>query len=226
MEANGANGAAVATRIDAAAFEPVLESRGREEEILRAPADARMIALTLITVLLALFALRIAAAFLIPLLLSLFLSYTLSPVVAKLSRGGLPRPIGAAVAIALVIAVLAGAAIALATMRPMLQQIPEAGGCASRWRAQTRILGRTQHVQPCRDRLEALADGLHPQGHCRSNSRRTRVDRYPSLLLIGTGSAIIALGHGRFAFGTWQATCSGASLCARPVLRCRGAGRL
>ena len=196
----GANEVAVATRNDAPAFEPVLESGDREEGISRPSADPRVIALALITALLALFALRIAAAFLIPLLLSVFLSYTLSPLVGKLSRGGLPRPIGAALAIALVIALLAGAAYRVGNdAADVLQQIPEAVQRLrlSVARANQDHSGALEHVQRAATELEALANATAPAGTATSATTTPHASTIDiqSLLLLGTGSAVIALGQ-------------------------------
>jgi predicted PurR-regulated permease PerM len=161
-----AGASTVANSIDTPTFEPLLEGKAREAEV-RASADPRTIALTLISVLLALFAVRIAAAFLIPLLLSLFLNYALSPVVTKLARGGLARPIGAAVVIVLVIATLTGAAYRVGNdAADVLQQMPEA---VQRLRllvarASQDHTGALEHVKRAATELEALANAAATTG--------------------------------------------------------------
>ena len=65
--------------------------------LLHMPVDVRSAALVVLAVLAGVFALRWAAAVFIPLMLSLLLSYALSPLVDVLERWKVPRWIGAAV---------------------------------------------------------------------------------------------------------------------------------
>lgn len=179
---------------------PAADKIAVASELSLMPANPRTVALTLIIVLLALFAVRAAAAFLIPLLLSLFLTYALSPAVTKLARWGLPRPIGAALAVALVIAVLAGIAYRVGNdAADMLQQIPEA---VQRLRfAVTRAnqdhSGALEHVKRAATELEALANAAAPAEtppRTAPAPHASAID-FQSILLIGTGSVVIALGQ-------------------------------
>ncbi|AMM26808.1 permease [Variovorax sp. PAMC 28711] len=65
--------------------------------MLHMPVDVRSASLVVLAVLASIFALRWAAAVFIPLMLSLLLTYALSPVVDRLERWRMPRWIGAAV---------------------------------------------------------------------------------------------------------------------------------
>lgn len=86
--------------------EPVLESPPEavppelrpepERLLLHMPVDVRSASLVVLAVLAAVFALRWGQAVFIPLMLSLLLTYALSPLVDRLHRLRLPRWIGAA----------------------------------------------------------------------------------------------------------------------------------
>ncbi len=65
--------------------------------MLHMPVDVRSVSLVVLAVLASVFALRWAAAVFIPLMLSLLLSYALSPLVDRLERWRVPRWIGATV---------------------------------------------------------------------------------------------------------------------------------
>src|SRR5690349_25088997 len=84
------------------------DERARSETPLPPPRPST-VALTLIALILGLFAIRAGAAFFIPLLLSLFLNYALSPVVGRLASWGVPRVLGAALVILAFSAAIAGA---------------------------------------------------------------------------------------------------------------------
>lgn len=68
----------------------------RDRVLLHMPVDIRSAALVVVAVLASIFALRWAAAVFIPLMLSLILTYALSPAVDRLERWKLPRWLGAA----------------------------------------------------------------------------------------------------------------------------------
>jgi predicted PurR-regulated permease PerM len=78
-----------------------------QEEPPVAALDVRTVALMVSTVVVALVALHLAAAFFVPLLVSVFSSYALAPVVGRLERWRVPRALGAALAVIVVIAALA-----------------------------------------------------------------------------------------------------------------------
>ena len=70
------------------------------------PLDVRTVALMVSTVVISLVALHLAAAFFIPLLVSVFSSYALAPMVNRLERWRVPRALGAALAMIVVVTVL------------------------------------------------------------------------------------------------------------------------
>ena len=85
---------------EAAAPEPEATPEAKPEPdrvLLHMPVDVRSAALVVLAVLAGVFALRWAAAVFIPLMMSLLLSYALSPLVDILERWKVPRWIGAAV---------------------------------------------------------------------------------------------------------------------------------
>ena len=87
---------------EAAAPQPEAKPEAKPEPepdrvLLHMPVDVRSAALVVLAVLASVFALRWAAAVFIPLMMSLLLSYALSPLVDVLQRWKVPRWIGAAV---------------------------------------------------------------------------------------------------------------------------------
>lgn len=89
--------------------------------------EARTLALVALALLITPFALYAGAAFFIPLLVSLFLSYALSPLVTRLERYRVPRALGAAMTMALVIAVTAtGVQLAISGATDVLEELPRA----------------------------------------------------------------------------------------------------
>ena len=82
---------------DKPALPPAEAERERERVMLHMPVDVRSVSLAVLAVLAAVFALRWAAAVFIPLMVSLLMTYALSPVVERLQRWHVPRALGAAV---------------------------------------------------------------------------------------------------------------------------------
>ena len=105
---------------------------------VRTIAKARGIALTVLMVLAILFALQWAQKFLIPLVLGIFIAYTLNPVVGWLERLHVPRVVGTAL---IMIAIFGGAIAAGNTLykefNSILAEIPQAAKKISR--AVTRV---------------------------------------------------------------------------------------
>ena len=80
------------------------ERRLREPFVLRMPVNVRSASLAVLAVLASLWALHVASAVFIPLLLGLIFSYALSPLVDRLERWHLPRALGAALLIVTLVA--------------------------------------------------------------------------------------------------------------------------
>ena len=74
---------------------PLPEAPASERLAIPLPVDVRSVSLSLLALIATLFALRVASAIFIPLLLGLALSYALSPVVDLLQRWRLPRALAA-----------------------------------------------------------------------------------------------------------------------------------
>ena len=106
-----------------AAWEAIEE----EEERLGAPIEKRTIAMIAGALVVLPFVLYAGAAFFIPLFVSLFMSYALSPVVDWLERCRIPRVLGAAVTMVLVTAlVVVGVQQALSGTADVLAELPQA----------------------------------------------------------------------------------------------------
>src|SRR5256886_2728932 len=75
-----------------------------EPASIRAAVDVRSAALTVIAILAIMMVLRIAAAMVIPIVLGVLISYALEPIVVWMERHHLPRPISAAVVLAVLVA--------------------------------------------------------------------------------------------------------------------------
>jgi hypothetical protein len=92
-----------------------------------APMDVRTLAILTIVVMAAPFALYAGAGFFIPLAVSQFLSYSLSPMVARFERFHVPRALSSAFAMAVVIVVTAlGVQLAIAGATEVLEDLPRA----------------------------------------------------------------------------------------------------
>jgi predicted PurR-regulated permease PerM len=96
----------------------------REPETVAAagPIDVRSAALTVLAVLATILVLQYAQAMIIPVVLGILISYALEPIVARLTKWRLPRPISAAVVL---IAVTAGAGFLIYGLRSQASAIVE-----------------------------------------------------------------------------------------------------
>ena len=181
---------AVATR--------ALEDERAQSETPLPPPRPSTVALTLIALILGLFAIRAGAAFFIPLLLSLFLNYALSPVVTRLASWGVPRALGAALVVLAFSAAIAGAIYRVGSdAGDVIQEIPSA---VQRLRialthAQQDHTGTLEHVQRTASELQKLAEAASPApARPKEPAAGSGVD-FSSMLLIGTSNMAIALGQ-------------------------------
>jgi predicted PurR-regulated permease PerM len=96
----------------------------REPETVAAagPIDVRSAALTVLAVLATILVLQYAQAMIIPIVLGILISYALEPIVARLTKWRLPRPISAAVVL---IAVTAAAGLLIYGLRSQASAIVE-----------------------------------------------------------------------------------------------------
>jgi predicted PurR-regulated permease PerM len=177
---------------------PVPESGRSPVETPLPPPRPSTVALTLIALILGLFAIRAGAAFFIPLLLSLFLNYALSPVVGRLASWGVPRVLGAALVILAFSAAIAGALYRIGSdAGDVIQEIPSA---VQRLRivlthAQQDHAGTLEHVQRTASELQKLAEAASPVPARPKEAAAAAAVDIRSMLLIGTSNIAIALGQ-------------------------------
>jgi predicted PurR-regulated permease PerM len=162
--------------------------------------DLRTTALILIALVVVLAAIRIAAAFFIPLVISVFLSYALSPLVSRLQALRVPRGLAATLVMLAFIA-LCGAAVyrAGSDSVDLLELLPQAVEKVRvafiAW--QRDGVSPLHHVQETAAELEKLAVAAQPAtpGSTPKPAAPPPALDVRSVLLVGTGSAIIAAGQ-------------------------------
>ncbi len=116
----------------------------------RMQVDARGLALGILAVLASIFALSWAQAFVVPLLLGIIISYTLSPLVAWLEAIRVPRVAGTVFVMASVIGALVLGAYSLrGQVQTIIEQLPEAATKFATGVARLQIghIGGEQHDQ-------------------------------------------------------------------------------
>jgi predicted PurR-regulated permease PerM len=166
---------------------------------VRSVADVQTTALIVIALVVVLVAIHVAAAFFIPLLVSVFLSYTLSPLVGRLQAWHIPRAVGATVVmfafVALCTAAVYRAGSDAAELLELLPQAVEKVRLSfAAW--QRDGVNPLHHVQETAAELEKLAVAAQP-----SNSEPPLKPSAPpaldvrSILFVGTGTAILVAGQ-------------------------------
>jgi predicted PurR-regulated permease PerM len=176
-----------------------LQDERAQSETPLPPPRPSTVALTLIALILGLFAIRAGAAFFIPLLLSLFLNYALSPVVTRLGSWGVPRALGAALVVLAFSAAIAGALYRVGSdAGDVIQEIPSAVQrlrIALTHAQQDHTTGALEHMQRTASELQKLAEAASPApARPKEPAAGSGVD-ISSMLLIGTSSMAIALGQ-------------------------------
>ncbi len=183
-------------------------------EVVSPPASATTVALTVIALIVAVVALRMGAAFFIPLVLSLFMNYALTPVVTGMNRFGVPRVLGAGIAVLLAVAAIGGVGYRMSSdAGVVLEQFPNA---LQRVRQSIETAqqesGALDHVKRTAKELEKLADAAAPAADVvpAPAPARAPVSAAPapstapptdhsidirSVLLLGTGNMFTALGQ-------------------------------
>jgi predicted PurR-regulated permease PerM len=161
----------------------------------------RTSALVVIALVLVLAAVRFAEAFFIPLVISVFLSYALSPLVARLEAWRVPRSLGAAFAV-LVFVGLCGAAVyragsdAVDLLELLPQAVEKVRVSFTAW--QHDGVNPLHHVQETAAELEKLAVAAQPAAPGpppKPVAPAAPAIDMRSVLLVGTGSAIFAAGQ-------------------------------
>jgi predicted PurR-regulated permease PerM len=169
----------------------------RSAEDVLPSRDLRTLALVVIALVVALGAIRVAAAFFIPLMVSVFLSYALSPLVAWLQTCRVPRVVGATLVMSLVVA-LCGATIyragsdAVDLLELLPQAVEKVRVSFTGW--QRGGVNPLRHVQETAVELEKLAvvaQATTPGPAPKSTPPAPAFDVH-SILLIGTEGALVA----------------------------------
>jgi predicted PurR-regulated permease PerM len=165
----------------------------------RSVANARTSALVVIALVVALAAIHFAAAFLIPLVVSVFLSYTLSPLVARLQAWGVPRVLGATIVMFVFVALCAGAVYRVGSdAADLLELLPQAVEKVrvsfAAW--QRDGVNPLHHMQETAAELEKLAVAAQPAtAEPPAKSAAPPAFDVRSIVLFGTGTAIVAAGE-------------------------------
>ena len=123
----------------------------------RLPVDARGLALGILAALAALFALSWAQTFLVPLLLGIVVSYTLSPLVAWFGAIKIPRIVGTVIVMASVIGALGLGTYSLrGQVQTIIEQLPEAATKFATGLARMRIsqIGNMRKMQDAATAVE------------------------------------------------------------------------
>ena len=130
--------------------------------VIRMPVDVRSLSLSILAGLAVIIALQYAQSVLIPVVLGILLSYALSPIVTSLARLHVPRAIGAAVAVALLVGSIGVGVYTLSDEAgAIVAKVPEAAQrirqrvAAQRSQRGTAIL---QQVQDAAKEIEKTAD--------------------------------------------------------------------
>jgi predicted PurR-regulated permease PerM len=170
---------------------------------VRAPVDARGVALTILATVAVVGALDLAQSFFVSLLLGILIAYTLNPLVAYLERVHLPRVIGAIVVMVGLVAALAGGGYSLrGQMQAIIEQLPVAARTLSSALARLRSVpgGNVQLMQSAAAEVEkATADATGAPAARRQAATHVVVDepgfKLGNLLLVGSMGAVGFLGQ-------------------------------
>jgi len=125
-----------------------------------APIDVRSSSLAILAALASVYALSMAQAFLVPLLLGIVVAYTLNPVVVWLRALRIPRLIGASVVMASVIGAMALGTYSLrGEVQTIIEQLPEASVkfATGLQRMQIGQIGNLQKIQHAANAVEKAA---------------------------------------------------------------------
>jgi predicted PurR-regulated permease PerM len=170
----------------------------------RPAPDIRTSALVIIALVVFFAAIRFAAAFFIPLVISIFLSYALAPLVDRLQSWRVPRALAAGVAVLVLVAACGAAAYragsdAIDLLELLPQAVEKVRVSFTDW--QRGGVTPLQHVQETAAELEKLAVAAQPPAAARAakpappaQPAQPAID-IRSMLVVGTGNAIIAAGQ-------------------------------
>jgi predicted PurR-regulated permease PerM len=152
---------------------------GDQPIVINMPVDVRSVTLTLIAVFAVVLFLRYAAPVLIPIVVAILISYVLSPMVNALERGRIPRVLGAAVSILLLVGALGATGYALSGQAiTIIDNVPEAAQ-----RLRDRILERQQSpdqgtlekVQRAAEEIDLAAEATAPRVRATAGVQRVQI---------------------------------------------------
>jgi predicted PurR-regulated permease PerM len=216
------------SRVSAPAPEPVPEpepeatgteapTQARERLLLHMPVDVRSASLVVLAVLASVFALQWGQAVFIPLMLSLMLTYALSPLVERLHRWKLPRWIGAALILLGLFGGLGWTGYSLSgSASQLLDSLPVAAQKLGQAMRRDKGASATplESVQQAAAQLEKAAEENSARVAARKGVARVVIERpgfnVRDYLLSGTVGLLSAAGQLTLvAFLTYFALCSG-----------------
>jgi predicted PurR-regulated permease PerM len=121
---------------------PASSTNGGQEPASRVPIDVRSLALSIIATLSLILMLQYAQSVLIPVALGVLISYALSPMVGSLARAHIPRAVGAALAVAVLVG---GLGVGVYTLSDEAMSIVGNVPVAAR-RLRERVVARQRHT--------------------------------------------------------------------------------
>ncbi|RSZ45982.1 MULTISPECIES: AI-2E family transporter [unclassified Variovorax] len=197
--------------------EPEPPAPARERLLLHMPVDVRSASLVVLAVLASVFALQWGQAVFIPLMLSLLLTYALSPLVDMLHRWRLPRWIGAALILSGLFGGLGWTGYSLSgSATQLLDSLPVAAQKLGQAMRRDKGASATplDNVQQAAAQLEKAAEENSARVASRKGVARVIIERpgfnVRDYLLSGTVGLLSALGQLTLvAFLTYFALCSG-----------------
>ncbi len=183
--------------------ESVPEAPGPAPAALRMPVDVSSFSLSLLTVLAVIFVLHWAAAIFIPLMLGVMISYALSPLVNLMQKWRIPRAIGAAVLLLVIVGGTVSIAYSLSDdAAKMIETLPSAAQKIRLARLKDRgtSKGTMENVQKTATQLErAASETGAPEPAAPSGVTRVQIEK-PKLnikdyLWMGTKGAFVFAGQ-------------------------------
>jgi predicted PurR-regulated permease PerM len=135
---------------------PANSTNGGEELASRVPVDIRSLALSIIATLSLILMLQYAESVLIPVTLGVLISYALAPMVNSLARAHIPRAVGAAVAVAVLVG---GLGLGVYTLSDEAMSIVGNVPVAAR-RLRERVIARQRHTPDMLTQVQQAANEI------------------------------------------------------------------
>jgi predicted PurR-regulated permease PerM len=137
---------------------------GPAAEAISVPVDVRSAALTVVAALAIILMLQYAQAMIIPVVLAVLISYALEPIVSRLDRAHVPRPLGAAIVLVLLVAALCTLLYALrGEANAIIEELPQAARhMRQQFENRPKSAGAIEQVQKAATELQKAADAAAP----------------------------------------------------------------